>query len=68
MALRQLYKRREITKIYWINSDDNPTDAFTKVSLNRALERLINSNKLTLLPIHAGVLPIQKEKTSSVGP
>ena len=48
MALRQSYERREITEIRWINSDDNPADAFTKASLNRALERLIDSNKLTV--------------------
>ncbi|KAF1967349.1 hypothetical protein BU23DRAFT_583887 [Bimuria novae-zelandiae CBS 107.79] len=29
-----------------INGEDNPADAFTKVSLNRALERFINSNKV----------------------
>jgi hypothetical protein len=48
MALRQSYERREITEIRWINSDDNPADAFTKASLNRALERFINSNQLTV--------------------
>ncbi|KAF1973063.1 hypothetical protein BU23DRAFT_580578 [Bimuria novae-zelandiae CBS 107.79] len=29
-----------------INGEDNPTDAFTKASPNRALERFINSNKV----------------------
>ncbi|KAK1913055.1 hypothetical protein P3342_004991 [Pyrenophora teres f. teres] len=48
MALRQSYERREITEIRWINGDDNPADAFTKASPNRALERLIDSNKLTV--------------------
>ncbi|KAI1674159.1 hypothetical protein L13192_00906 [Pyrenophora tritici-repentis] len=48
MALRQLYERREITEIRWINSDDNPADAFTKASPNRALERFIDGNKLTV--------------------
>jgi hypothetical protein len=46
MALRQSYERREITEIRWINGDDNPADAFTKASPNRALERLIDSNEL----------------------
>jgi hypothetical protein len=48
MALRQSYERREITEIRWINGDDNPADAFTKASPNRALERFINSNQLTV--------------------
>jgi len=48
MALRQLYERREITEIRWINGDDNPADAFTKASPNRALERFIDSNELTV--------------------
>ncbi|KAF2025958.1 hypothetical protein EK21DRAFT_103538 [Setomelanomma holmii] len=48
MALRQSYKRREITEIRWINGDDNPADAFTKASPNHALESFINSNELTV--------------------
>jgi hypothetical protein len=48
MALRQSYKRCEITKICWINSDDNPANAFTKTSLNHALKRFIDSNELTV--------------------
>ncbi|KAF1939129.1 hypothetical protein EJ02DRAFT_457279, partial [Clathrospora elynae] len=48
MALRQSYERREITEICWINGDDNPADAFTKASPNRALERFIDSNELTV--------------------
>ncbi|KAM4061465.1 cwf18 domain containing protein [Hirsutella rhossiliensis] len=41
MALRQSYERREITEIRWINGADNPADAMTKASPNRALERLL---------------------------
>ena len=48
MALRQSYERREITEIRWINGDDNPADAFTKAFPNRALERFITSNELTV--------------------
>ncbi|KAF1934948.1 hypothetical protein EJ02DRAFT_362601 [Clathrospora elynae] len=48
MALRQSYERREITEIRWINGEDNPADAFTKASPNRALERFIDSNELTV--------------------
>ena len=48
MALRQSYERREITEIRWINGDDNPADAFTKATPNRALERLLNSNELSI--------------------
>jgi hypothetical protein len=48
IALRQSYKRREITEIRWINSEDNPADAFTKASPNHALNRFINSNELII--------------------
>ncbi|EDU43070.1 conserved hypothetical protein [Pyrenophora tritici-repentis Pt-1C-BFP] len=48
MALRQSYERREITEIRWINGEDNPADAFTKATPNRALERFIESNKLSI--------------------
>jgi hypothetical protein len=48
MALRQSYERREITEIRWINGEDNPADAFTKATPNRALERFINGNELTV--------------------
>jgi hypothetical protein len=44
MALRQSYKRREITEIRWINSNNNPIDAFIKALLNHALKYFINSN------------------------
>ena len=30
MCLRQLYERREIAKIKWIDGDSNPADAMTK--------------------------------------
>ena len=30
ICLRQLYKRREIAKVKWINGDSNPIDAITK--------------------------------------
>ena len=30
MCLHQLYKRREIAKVKWIDGDSNPTDAITK--------------------------------------
>ena len=30
MCLRQLYERREIAKVKWINGDSNPADAMTK--------------------------------------
>ncbi|KAM4057858.1 polyprotein [Hirsutella rhossiliensis] len=48
MALRQSYERREITEIRWINGADNPADAMTKASPNRALERLVDTNSLTI--------------------
>ena len=37
---------RIITEIRWINREDNPADAFTKASPNRALECFIENNEL----------------------
>jgi hypothetical protein len=42
MVLRQSYERCEITEIRWINGEDNPADAFSKVSPKRALKYLID--------------------------
>jgi len=46
MALRQSYERREITEIRWIDGKDNPADAMTKSTPNKALEKLIDTNQL----------------------
>jgi hypothetical protein len=46
MALRQSYERREITEIRWIDEKDNPADAMTKSTPNKALEKLIDTNQL----------------------
>jgi hypothetical protein len=46
MALRQSYERRELYEIRWINGLDNPADAMTKASPNKALETLIDTNTL----------------------
>jgi hypothetical protein len=48
MALCQSYKRPEITEIRWINGEDNPADTLTKAVPNCALERFIDSNKLSI--------------------
>ncbi|KAK1993149.1 hypothetical protein LX36DRAFT_730585, partial [Colletotrichum falcatum] len=48
MALRQSYKRREIYKIRWIQGDNNPVDAFTKATPNKALEGLILTRRLNI--------------------
>ena len=48
MALRQSYERREIAEVRWINGKDNPADAMTKLTLNKALERFLNDNQLTI--------------------
>ena len=48
MALYQLYKRREITEIQWINGKDNPADIITKSTPNKALKKFINSNQLSV--------------------
>jgi hypothetical protein len=48
MCLRQLYERQEIAEVKWINRDSNPVDAMTKSKPCRALEALINTNKLRI--------------------
>ena len=48
IALHQLYKRREITKIQQIDGKDNPTDAITKSTPNKAFREFINSNQLSV--------------------
>ena len=46
--LCQSYKRRMITKIKWIDSDLNPTDAMTKVNTYNTLRNLIDTNMINL--------------------
>jgi hypothetical protein len=48
MALRQSYERKEIFEIRWINGNDNPADAMTKASPNKALENFISNNTLRI--------------------
>ncbi|KAI0997433.1 hypothetical protein K3495_g10752 [Podosphaera aphanis] len=48
MALRQAYEQHEVCDIRRIDGSDNPADAMTKSSPNRALETLINDNKLKM--------------------
>ena len=46
MALRQSYERRELFEIRWINGADNPADAMTKATPNRALENFVSTNQV----------------------
>lgn len=46
MAIRQSYERRELFEIRWINGLDNPADAMTKATPNKALETFINTNQI----------------------
>jgi len=48
MAIRQSYERRELSEVRWIDGDSNPADAMTKANLNKALERLVDTNRLTV--------------------
>lgn len=48
MALRQSYEKRELSEIRWINGLDNPANALTKNNPARALEKLIDTNELTI--------------------
>jgi len=46
--LRQLYKRRIITEIKWIDGNLNPIDAIIKANTCNALRNLININIINL--------------------
>jgi hypothetical protein len=46
MAIRQSYKRQELFEIRWINGLDNPADAITKATPNKALENFVTTNKI----------------------
>ena len=48
ICLYQAYKRREITEVKQISSEDNLVDAITKAKPYQALKTLININKLNL--------------------
>jgi hypothetical protein len=48
MALCQSYERQEIAEIRWINGKDNPANAMTKSTPNKALESFLDSNQLTV--------------------
>jgi hypothetical protein len=48
MALHQSYKQQEIAKVRWINGKDNPANIMTKSTPNKALERFLDNNQLTI--------------------
>ena len=48
ICLRQLYKRREIMEIRWINRNSNLANAMTKAKPCAALQELIDTNTISL--------------------
>ena len=48
ICLYQLYKRKEITEVKWINGNSNPTNLMTKGKASTALKKLIDTNYLEL--------------------
>ncbi|KAI0991590.1 hypothetical protein K3495_g16597 [Podosphaera aphanis] len=48
MAIRESYERRELAEIRWINGKDNPADSMTKANASSALQKLIETNELTV--------------------
>ncbi|KHJ34346.1 hypothetical protein EV44_g3284 [Erysiphe necator] len=49
-ALRQVYEPREIAEVIWIMGETNPADALTKHAGNRALQQIVDTNKVALKP------------------
>ena len=48
MCLQQVYERREITEVKWIEGNINPADSMTKSKSSGALKLLIDTNKVQL--------------------
>jgi hypothetical protein len=48
IAIRQTYKKKELFKICYINKQDNPINTITKLLSNKALEKFVDTNKLTI--------------------
>ena len=48
ICLRQAYKRRQITKVKWIDGDTNPIDTIAKGKPCTALSQLIDTNRVEL--------------------
>jgi hypothetical protein len=48
MCLCQLYKRKEIAKIKWIERNTNLANSITKSKVYNALKQLIDTNKVNI--------------------
>jgi hypothetical protein len=46
IAICQPYKRQELFEIRWINELNNPVNAITKATPNKALENFVTTNKI----------------------
>ncbi|KHJ33788.1 hypothetical protein EV44_g4070 [Erysiphe necator] len=46
MAIHESYERREISEIRWINGQDNPADAMTKINPTNALRQIVDSHEI----------------------
>jgi hypothetical protein len=48
IAIRQAYEKRELFEIRHIDRQDNPIDTITKLLPNKALEKFVDTNELTI--------------------
>jgi hypothetical protein len=48
MSIRQAYERREIAEVRWIQGNKNPADSMTKHKGNKALDKIIETNKVDI--------------------
>jgi hypothetical protein len=48
ITIKQTYEKKELFEIRYINRRDNPIDTITKLSLNKVLEKFINTNELII--------------------
>ena len=48
MCIREVYERREITEVKWVDGNSNPADSMTKSKATLSLKQLIDTNKLNI--------------------
>jgi hypothetical protein len=48
ITIRQAYEKKELFEICYINKQNNPADTITKLLLNKALEKFVNTNELII--------------------
>lgn len=67
--LHQAYERRELLKVFWIPTKQNPADSFTKLKTCTALRNLLENNHLELTPsawVNLNTSPLRESYQSNI--